>query len=272
VRCPPPGFAAALQPQSQSYISSTGSGAPAQSGTVTEMQSQSLPNMPNTNSSNFMAQSTGFPVAPAIYDVPLFANANPFLAQASVLQQLMYYEYLLQHQPLMRSMVLDPAMAFLISQNISAASLANPFGVPMLNPSVLYSPPVTSCGISHLPVGINNNPELHRVDVRSPRVEAVVASEGEETVVSKDIDEQEQNKDDLVMEASNTKVSGFYSNSDQCDIVQEKPCGLESDPDVSIESKYVNEGEEPSPSFSTSSDDIYRYVNLYAVKGTNLCI
>jgi hypothetical protein len=268
VSCPPPGFAAGPQLQSQSCISSTGSAAPAQSETFREMQSQSLPNMPYTNSSDFIPQFTSVPEAPAMYDVRLFANTNPLLAQASTLQQLMYYEYLLQYQPLLRSLVMsNPAFALLISQNISAASLANPFGVPMLNPSMLYSPSVTSHVINNLPVAVNSNPEMHTVS--SPPTTKDIASERGETVMSQVIDEQEQNKDDLMVEASNKTVyTEYYSYSDHCDIVQAKSCGMESDPSVIVESKYVNEGEEPSPSFS-SSDDIYRYVNLCAVKGTN---
>jgi hypothetical protein len=271
VSYPPPGFAAGPQLQSQSHISSTGSEAPVQSETVTEMQNQSLSDMLHTNSSCFIPELTSVPVAPGLYDVPFFANTNPFLAQASALQQLMYYEYLLQHQPIMRSLVMsNPAFALLISQNISAASLANPFGVPMLNPSMLYSPSVTSQDINSLPIAVNSNPEMDTVFVCSPPTAEDVASEGGETVMSQVIVEQEQTKDDLIMEASNNTVqTEFYSNSDQCDIVQAKSCGMESDPGVFVESKYVNEGEEPSPTFSTSSDDIYRYVNLCAVKGTN---
>lgn len=269
--CPPPGFAAGPQPQSRSRILSTGSEATVKSGTFTEIQSQSLPNMSHTNLSDFIPQFTSVPVAPAMYDIPLFANTNPFLAQASTLQQLMYYEYLLQHQPLMRSLVMsNPALALLISQNITAASLANPFGVPMLNPSLLYSPALTSHDINNLPVAVNSNPEMDTVYVCSPPAAEDVESERGEAVMSEVIDEQEQSKDDLMMEASNNTVyTGFYSNSDQGDVVQAKSCGMESDSGVFVESKCVNEGEEPGPTLSTSSDDVYRYVNLCAVKGTN---
>jgi hypothetical protein len=224
--------------------------------------------MPYTNSSDFIPQFTSVPEAPAMYDVSLFANTNPFLAQASTLQQLMYYEYLLQYQPLMRSLAMsNPAFSFLISQNISAASLANPFGVPMLNPSMLYSPSVTSHVINSLPVAVNSNPEMHTVC--SPPTTVDVASEGGETGMSRVIDEQEQNKDDVMVKASNNMVyTAYCSNSDHCDIVQAKSCGMESDPGVIVESKYVNESEEPSPTFS-SSDDIYRYAILCAINGKN---
>ncbi|XP_033607617.1 tudor domain-containing protein 5 isoform X4 [Cryptotermes secundus] len=253
---PPPGFTAGPQLQSLSHISSTGPETPEKSENFTEMQSQSFPNMPYINSSDFIQQFTSVPVAPAMYDVPLFTNTNPFLAQASTFQQLMCYEYLLQHQPLMRSLVMsNPAFALLISQNISAASLANPFGVPMLNPSMLYSPPVTTHDINSLSIAVDSNPEMDAVYVCSPPTAEDVASEGGETMMTQVVVEQEQNKDDLMIEASNNVAC---SNSDQCDIVEANSFGIKSDPGVNVESKCVNEGEEPSPTCSTSSDDIYR--------------
>jgi hypothetical protein len=142
---PPTGFTA--EHQTVMYLPSTGFTAPAPSETLTEMQSQSLPNMPHTSSSNFIPMSTSVPV----YAIPSFTTTDPFLVQADTIEQLTYYKYLLQHQPFMRALVMsDPAPALPIARNISAASLENPFGVPMLNPSMLYSPSLTSHDISLL--------------------------------------------------------------------------------------------------------------------------
>jgi hypothetical protein len=161
----------------------------------------------------------------------------------------------------------DPAFALLVSQNISAASLANPFGVPMLNPSMLYSPSVTSHDINLLPDAVNNTPEMHTVTVSSTPTREGVASEREETFMSQVTGEQEKNENDLMMGASDNMMdTGFYYHSDCYD--RAKASGMESDPGVIVESTCGNEDKESYP----SSDEIYRYVNLCAVKGTKFTI
>jgi hypothetical protein len=219
--------------------------------------------MPHTNLSNFIPRSTSLPV----YDIPSFTNTNPFLAQAYTIEQLMYYEYLLQ-QPFMRALMMsDPALALLVARNISAASLANPFGVPMLNPSMLYSPSLTSRDINLLPGAVNNTPEMHTVSASSPLTAEDVASEGERTFMSQVAGEQEKNKNDLLMGASSNMVNAeVYSQSDSYDTA--KSCGMESNSGVIVESTYENEDKEPY----SSSDEIYRYVDLCAVKGTKFTI
>jgi hypothetical protein len=79
--------------------------------------------------------------------------------------------------------------------------------------------------------------------------------------------EQEKNENDLMMGASSNMVdTEVYSHSDRCNTA--KSCGMESDSGVIVESTYENEGKEPY----SSSDEIYRYVNLCAVKGTKFTI
>jgi hypothetical protein len=99
----------------------------------TQGQSQlliSLPNLPmaNTIQSNFVPQPANVPIPPVVYDVSLFANAS--LAA----QHLALYESILQQEQLKRY------YALLLSQNIGAASLVNPFMVRDLNPPVVYIP------------------------------------------------------------------------------------------------------------------------------------
>jgi hypothetical protein len=109
---------------------------------VPETQGQShlltsLPNFPvaNTIQSNFIPQPTSLPVPPVLYDVPLLANASSLAAQSSVLQHLMLYEMLMHQEQWKRYYTL------LLSQNIGAASLVNPFMVPELNNTpVMYIP------------------------------------------------------------------------------------------------------------------------------------
>jgi hypothetical protein len=71
----------------------------------------------------------------------MFANPNSFPAQASLLQPLLLYDHYLQHQQLMTSLMMsNPTFAYMVSQHITAASLANQFGVPRLNPAMLCTP------------------------------------------------------------------------------------------------------------------------------------
>jgi len=164
VNRPPPGFTAMSEFHKHPLFSPTGSAAPGQSKYVpampgrshpqmsmpnvpmantiskstyapeTQGQSQlliSLPNLPmaNTIQSNFVPQPANVPIPPVMYDVSLFANASSLAAQ-----RLALYESILQQEQLTRY------YAFLLSQNIGAASLVNPFMVPELNPSVVYIP------------------------------------------------------------------------------------------------------------------------------------
>jgi hypothetical protein len=142
----------------------------------------------------------------------------------------------------------DPVASRLMSQNISAAPMVNPFGVTML-----YSPSATSHNISHLPDPVNINAEMCTVHTSSPPTAKDIAFERAETVMSPTTDEHEKNKNDLMMGASSNAA---------------KSCGMEPDCGVIVESTYVNDGEEPYQ----SSDDIYRYVNLCALKGTHFTI
>jgi hypothetical protein len=120
--------------------------------------------------------------SPPVYDIPSFTTTNPFLEQAYTNEQLKYYKYLLQHQPFMRALMMsDPALALLVDRNNSEASLANPFGVPMLNPLMLYSPSLTS-HINLLPGAVNNTPEMHTVSASSPLTTEDVTSKGEGTL------------------------------------------------------------------------------------------
>jgi hypothetical protein len=69
-----------------------------------------------------------------MYDVSLLANASSLAAQSSVLQHLILYEKLMHQEQWNRYYTL------LLSQNIGAASLVNPFMVPELNTPVMYIP------------------------------------------------------------------------------------------------------------------------------------
>jgi hypothetical protein len=89
------------------------------------------------------------PILPVIYDVSLLAKASSLAAQSSVLQRLVLYENILQQEQLRRY------YTYLLSQNIGAASLVNPFMVPELNPPVVYTPTsgserITNVGRSEL--------------------------------------------------------------------------------------------------------------------------
>jgi hypothetical protein len=106
---------------------------------VPETQGQShqlfsLPTLPMANAiqSNFIPQPTNLPMPP-VYDVPLLANMS-LAAQSPVLQHLMLYENILHQEQLKRY------YTFLLSQNIGAASLVNPFMLPELNPPMVYIP------------------------------------------------------------------------------------------------------------------------------------
>jgi hypothetical protein len=129
---------------------------------VPETQGQShlllsLPHLPvaNTIQSNFIPQPTNVPVPPVLYDVPLLANASSLATQSSMFQRLMLYENILQQEQLKRYYTL------LLSQNIGAASLVNPFMVPELDPPVMCIPSpgferITNVGQSQL--GISEVP------------------------------------------------------------------------------------------------------------------
>jgi hypothetical protein len=106
----------------------------------------SLPTLPmrNTVPSNFISQPADVPILPIVCDVPLLANTSSLAAQSSVLQQLALYEHFLQQQHLMRS------FALLISQNMGAASLVNPFMMPVLNPPMMYTPTPVSERITNV--------------------------------------------------------------------------------------------------------------------------
>ena len=113
---------------------------PSKSTCVPETQSQShllisLPTLPmaNTIQSNFVPQPTNFPMPPVMYDVRLLADMS-LAAQSPMLQHLMLYENILHQEQLKRY------YTFLLSQNIGAASLVNPFMLPELNPPMVYIP------------------------------------------------------------------------------------------------------------------------------------
>jgi len=177
---PPPGFTAVSELHKQPLLSPTGSAAPGQSkyfpampGSshpqtllpnipmantilskstyVPETQGQSpllisLPNMPmaNTIQSNLIPQPTNVLMPPVMYDVPLLANPSPLAAQSSMFQNLMLYHNIVQQEQLKRYYTL------LLSQNIGAASLVNPFMVPELNPPVMYIPTLVSERITNV--------------------------------------------------------------------------------------------------------------------------
>jgi hypothetical protein len=89
------------------------------------------------------------PIPPVIYDIPLLATASSLAAQSSVLQCLVLYENLLDQELLKRYYTL------LLSQNIGAVSLMNPFMIPGLNPPLVYIPTpgserITNVGQSEL--------------------------------------------------------------------------------------------------------------------------
>jgi hypothetical protein len=100
---------------------------------VPETQGQShllisLPNLPMVNAiqPNFIPQPTNLPIPPVMYDVPLHANTSSLAA--------LLYDSIVQQEQLKR------CYTFLLSQNIGAASLVNPFMVPELNPPMMYIP------------------------------------------------------------------------------------------------------------------------------------
>jgi hypothetical protein len=103
---------------------------------VPETQGQShlisLPNLPmaNTIQSNLIPQPTNVLMPP----VPLLVDPLSLAAQSSMFQNLMLYHNFVQQEQLKRYYTL------LLSQNIGAASLVNPFMVPELNPQVMYIP------------------------------------------------------------------------------------------------------------------------------------
>jgi hypothetical protein len=124
---------------------------------------------------------------------------------------------------------------------------------------------VMSSGVSHLSVIGNSSPELCAADVLC--VPTVEASPMKVKAVSQVTKEQQQNKNELVHKAlCNTALREFSSGCYQADhMLVADPHGLESKSQVSLESQYVNDGREPATHSSTSSDDIYRYVNPYTV-------
>ena len=181
---PPPGFTTVSELRKQPLTYPTGSAAPGQRNYVPEMPGRShpqtlLPNLPmentipskstcvpetqsqshllislptlpmaNTIQSNFVPQPTNFPMPPVMYDVRLLADMS-LAAQSPMLQHLMLYENILHHEQLQRYYTL------LLSQNICAASLVNPFMVPELNPPMVYIPTpgserITNVGQSEL--------------------------------------------------------------------------------------------------------------------------
>jgi hypothetical protein len=132
----PPGFTAVSEVHKQPLISPTGSAArgqskygPAMSG-ISHRQTL-LPDVPmaNTIPSIFIPQPTNVPILPVMYDVPLLANASSLAAQHCMLfENIVYQEQMKRYY------------SFLLSQNIGASSLVNPFMVPELNPPLLYIP------------------------------------------------------------------------------------------------------------------------------------
>jgi len=72
----------------------------------------------------------------------------------------------------------------------------------------------------------------------------------------------------MTVSSNNAASTEFSSSSHQWDTVQVKSRGMNSDLDV-FESKYVTEGEELKTNLSANSYDIYRYVILCAVEGTD---
>jgi hypothetical protein len=90
--------------------------------------------MANTIQSNLIPQPTNVLMPPVVYDVPLLANPSSLAAQSSMFQNLMLYHNLVQQEQLKRCYTL------LLSQNIGAASLVNPFMVPELNLPVMCIP------------------------------------------------------------------------------------------------------------------------------------
>jgi hypothetical protein len=94
----------------------------------------------NANPSNFIPQSISIPAAPPIYNIPVCLNKNPHFEKTSVHQRLIFYDHLIQHQNLVMSLLMsNPALAHLVPQHITAASLSNPFGVSLLNPALMYT-------------------------------------------------------------------------------------------------------------------------------------
>jgi hypothetical protein len=293
--------------------------------------------MANTIPSNFIPQPTDVPLLPVMYDVPLLATASSLAAQSSMLQQFALYETFLQQQQFMRP------FALLVSPNIGAASLVNPFMMPVLNPPMMYTqisvsekttnvgrsemgiseipstpsaqkntsgqispsgtgqlaaaanvstedstsapatsgthtetkklPSVISSGVSHLSVIVNSSPETCTADVQcneQPTAEAI-ASPKEVKAMSQVTHAQEQSKDELVHKVlSNTALTEFSSGSYQSDDTVSH--GLESVSDVGFESQYVHEGIKPGTDLSTSSDEIYRYVNHCTTGGKILTV
>jgi hypothetical protein len=117
---------------------------------VPETQGQShqlisLPNLPiaNTIQSNLIPQPTNVLMPPLMYDVPLLVNPS-LAAQSSMFQNLMLYHNIVQQEQLKRYYTL------LLSQNIGAASLMNPFMVPELNPPMMYIPTPVSERITNV--------------------------------------------------------------------------------------------------------------------------
>jgi hypothetical protein len=267
--------------------------------------------MDHTIQSNFIPQPTSVPILPVMYDVPLLANASSMAAQSSVLQHLMMYENMLHQEQLRRycSMMfphnigaamlmnsfmmpeLNPRMmngsdritnveqselgtwevpsCTLPSHKIAAGQIS-PSGTGQLAATAdvsakhSASAPATfgthtetkepPSGVSHLSVIGNGSPELCAADVlcvKQPTVEATT-SPMKGKAVSQVTKEQQQNENELVHKALHN--------------------GLESKSQVCFESQYVNDGREPAAHLSSSSDDIYRYVNPYTTEVRNITV
>ncbi|GFG39186.1 hypothetical protein Cfor_04145, partial [Coptotermes formosanus] len=308
---PPPGFTAAHELHNQPLLPPTGSAAPRQkphlspAGSAAPRQSTYVPEMPgkshlqtshptlpmaNTIPSTFKPQPTDVPRLPVVYE-PLLANTTSLAAQSSVLQQLALYENLLQQQQFIRS------VALLVSQNMGAASLVNPFMVPLLNPAMIYSPipvseRITNVGGSGLGISEVPSPQMNTSEQISPSgagqlvAAANVSTEDCATAPATSSAHTETKEAPCVtssgvsrlsvvnsnrelctadvhcneqpMAEANTAMTEFSSGSCESDnILVADSCGLTSESDVGFESQYVNEGTEPGSDLSTCSDEIY---------------
>ena len=158
---------------------------------------------------------------------------------------------------------------------VSAEDSASAYATFDTHTETKEPPYVMSSGVSHLSVIVNSSPEKCAADLYDEQLTAeAVASPKEVKAVSQVTNEQKQNKGELVHKAlSNTtltKFSSCYYQSD--DMLVAESHGLESESHFGFESQYMNEGREPGTDSSTSSDEIYRYVNPCTAEGRNITV
>lgn len=160
--------------------------------------------------------------------------------------------------------------------DVSAGESASAYAALDIHTETKEPPSVMSPGVSHLSGIFNSSSELCAADVLCDEqltAEAII-SPMKVKAVRQITNEQQKNKNELVLKAlSNTALRGFSSGCYQSDdMLVADSHGLESKSPAFFEHQYVNDGREPATDVSTSSDDIYRYVNPYTTEGRNIIV